>query len=244
MKNTLVERFGVTAMLLSTVGCASKPYTQLQIAQGKGEYLPESGKVDVTCARMRGGGKTAKSKHTDRQEEVRLGADICYSQLPSTTSEDKLSIDASVVSEETTVYGTTTQYQVKLTPIFEYKLFTIGADFEKENPKRKKYPKDPEYVPYTERTGLLIPGYQDLELSLWMGAGYNLDITAKSTDYVTGDNQVNNIPGIEIDGQFFGELSTELVLMGRIPLGMSVRFDHRGEDGMLYLFNGGYRIQW
>lgn len=248
MKNTLVEKLGIAAIALSMNACASKPYTQLQYAQGKGVHYRETGRVDLSCGRVRGGGKTARSKHTNRQEEFRLGIDVCYSQFPTVVAVDSFGINASIIKEETSIQSVTKQYQIKLSPIAEYKLITIGANFEKENPKRKKYPNNPEYIPFTEKTGLLIPGYKDLELSLWLGLGYNLDITAKSTDFTAGkegNNQINNIPGIDIDGQFFGEFSQEVVLLGRFVFGTGIRVD-RGDESTRYhyLFNGGYRIQW
>ncbi len=232
MKN-IIDKISTAAVAFSMAACASKPYLQLQYAQGKGENYHETGKTNLSCARVRGGGETLYTGL--RPEEFRLGIDVCYSRFPTVTTVDSFGIEASFFKEETTIQSITKQHQVKLNPIVEYKLFTIGANL----------PKD-----YTSAfiAGLQVPGHKNVELSLWLGAGYNLDITAKSTDFIAGDagnNQIKNIPSIEIDGRFFGELSHELILLGRIPLGASIGVYHG--DGTIrysYLFNGGYRIQW
>lgn len=217
----LSKKISFAALALFAAGCAKNPYTQIQIAYGRGEYSDETGKIELICPRVRGGGETSVG-------EYRIGLDVCYGKLPDKSSEDVFSIEVPILgTKTTTVHSRTEQSRTKVSSAVEYKVGSLKANL----------PTD-----VTAKTGWRAPGYKDVELSLWAGMGYNIDFTVKSTDYQAGSNTVNNIPGIGVSGQFFWELSQESLLLGRFPLGTSARIDHHGDAD--FLFSGGYRIPW
>ncbi len=220
--NNLSEKLSFVALALLAAGCAKNPYTQVQIAYGRGKYYDETGKIELICPRMRGGGETPAG-------EYRIGLDGCYGELPDKKSENIFSTEVPILGIKKTisVHGRTEQTMTKLSPIVEYKLGSLKANL----------PTD-----VLAEIGLRAPGYQDVELSLWAGTGYNIDLIVGSTDYKIGSNTVGGVPGIDASGQFFWELSQESLLLGRFPIGTSARIDHNGDTN--FFFSGGYRISW
>lgn len=217
----LPEKISLAALAFLAVGCMKNSYTQIQMAYGRGEYYDEAGKIELICPRIRGGGETPAG-------EYRLGVDVCYGKLPDKSSKDTYSIEIPLVGKKTaSVEGRTAQTKTKISPIAEYKIGSLEANLPTDVPAE---------------IGLRAPGYKDVELSLWGGMGYNIDLTIESTDYQAGSQKISNIPGIDADGQFFWELGQESLLLGRFPLGTSARIDHKGNT--TFFFSGGYRISW
>ena len=171
---------------------------------------------------MRGGGETPAG-------EYRIGLDVCYGELPDKKSENTFSTEVPILGIKKTisVHGRTKQTMTKLSPIVEYKLGSLKANLPTDVPAE---------------IGLRVPGYKDAELSVWAGTGYNIDLIVGLTDYKAGSNTMGGIPSIDAGGQFFWELSQELLLLGRFPLGTSARIDHNGDAN--FFFSGGYRISW
>ena len=164
-----------------------------------------------------------------RKSEFRLGADICYGKLPDSTSERKYSVEVPIVGEkEADVQGTTSSTLVKLAiPFLEYRYWGVEANFPGET---------------IRNSGLRSPEAKDISLGLWASGGYVMDFAISETDYSTSGGSVDNVPGIDVDGTFYGELTNEVMLFGKVPLDMSVRID---EDRKITpSFSGGYRIQW
>ena len=213
------------AALLST-GCASGPYTQVQLGYANTRHEKDlGGHIDLLCVKARGGARIGK-EHT---EEFRLGADICYATLPSSTSQKTYSVDAPIVgTQQTEVYGATKSNLVKISiPFLEYRYGTLEGNFPGEA---------------IADSGLRSEDAKDVSLGMWVGAGYAIDFTVSETDYVTIGGALENIPGIDVDGTFYGELTNEITFFGRVPLNMSVRVDAEGK--VMPGFSGGYRIQW
>ena len=67
-------------------------------------------------------------------------------------------------------------------------------------------------------------------------------IIISQTDYDLGGGSLDHIPGINVNGKFYGELTNEITLFGKVPLDISVRVNDAGK--IMPLFLGGYRIQW
>ena len=81
------------AALLST-GCASAPYTQIQIGYANTHHKKDQGgHVDLLCTRARGGAKIGQ----DKKQEFRLGVDVCYGKLPNSSSQKTYSINVPVI---------------------------------------------------------------------------------------------------------------------------------------------------
>ncbi len=223
MKN--LTKIVATMGMLSTAGCASKPFTQAQVAYAR-EIEPLG--TPQLCGRLRHGGKTAWDG------EFRLGADVCYHKLPPITSKKEYLITLPYnplygsPSRTITVQGTTAQGELKISLPIDYNFGSIGAN-----------------LPLALPSWLRPSGVHDLSLSLLGTVGFNLDIIAKSTDYQTMGSMygtIENIPSLKLRGQFFGEATSELLVLGRIPVGVSFRID---DDGRYTpFFSGGYRIQW
>jgi len=164
-----------------------------------------------------------------RKAEFRLGADICYGKLPDSTSERKYSVEVPIVGEkEADVQGATSSTLVKLAiPFLEYKYFGLEANL----------PGDA-----AANIGLRSPEAKDISLGLWASGGYVMDLAISETDYSTSGGSVDNVPGVDIEGSFYGELTSETTLFGKVPVGMSVRVDE--DKNITPLFSAGYRIQW
>ena len=77
---------------------------------------------------------------------------------------------------------------------------------------------------------------------MWAAVGYDIDFTVSETDYVTTGGSLENIPGVDVEGTFYGEFTNEVTFFGRVPAGMSIRVDKEGN--IMPVFSGGYRIQW
>ena len=94
--------------------------------------------------------------------------------------------------------------------------------------------------------GLRSPEAKDISLGLWASGGYVMDFKISETDYSTGEGSlggsIDNIPGIDVEGAFYGELTNEVTLFGKVPVSMSVRVDE--DKNITPSFSGGYRIQW
>lgn len=220
-------RFASTAAALAALlsGCASKPFTQVQVAYAR-EIEPLG--TPQLCGRVRHGGKSAWDG------EFRLGADVCYHQLAPTTDQKEYLITLpssslySSPSRKITVQGTTAQGEVKVSLPIDYNFGSIGAN-----------------LPLALPRWLRPSGVHDLSLSLLGTVGFNLDIIAKSTDYQTMGGiygTIENVPSLKLRGQVFGEATSELLVLGRIPVGVSFRID---DDGSIRrAFSGGVRIQW
>ena len=209
--------------MLSLSGCSFRPHTQTQIAYSRGHHEKDHGHVDLLCARVRGGGKAATAG------EFRLGADICYGKLPGSSSENTYSLDVPIVGkQEAAISGITSTKLVRVTiPFLEYSYAALEANIPGEIPKI---------------IGIRSPSEKDLALRMWAAAGYNIDIAVSETDYVTGGGTLDNIPGINIKGKFYGEFTNEVTLFGRIPLSISLRVDQKGKVTPTY--GAGYKIQW
>ncbi len=168
------------------------------------------------------------------RQEVRFGVDICHGSLPPETSIGSYTLDVPVAGKkETYVYGMTRRSLEKVSiPLLEYKYGSLEANI-------------PSQVP--AHLGLRSPYSKDISLGLWAALGYEIDFTVSKTDYylldgVVSGGMLNNIPGLEVKGRFYGELTNEVVLFGKVPLGMSVRADKNGD--VTPLFSGGYRAEW
>ncbi len=207
---------------LSATGCLKEPYTQLQLAYAKSSSFPEAGKINLLCTRIREGAKTRGG------EEVRLGTDLCYGKLPSTTSERKYDLAFNnYLSKEVQVAGISERWGVMISVPLEYKLSVAKANL-------------PTSVP--GKIGLRVPGTKDVDLSFWYALGYNLNITPKKTDYATTIGKFDDIPGLDVNGSAYAEITQELVLFGRFPIGTSVRADTKGK--VMPFFSAGGRVQW
>ncbi len=218
----LPKKISLAALALLAAGCAKNPYTQMQVAYGRGKYYDGIGKIELVCPRIRGGGETPAG-------EYRVGVDVCYGGLQDKRSGESFSFEVPIlkIKETASMEAVTAQSKVQLSPIIEYKLGSLKANLPTDVPAE---------------LGLRVPGYKDVELSLWAGTGYNIDFIVRSTDYKFGSNTVGGVPGIDASGQLFWELSQESLLLGRFPLGTSARIDHEGDTH--FFFSAGYRISW
>ena len=222
MKNltTIIVAMGA----LSTAGCGfmKEPYTQIQLAYAKSSSFPHAGKIDLPCARIREGAKTRGG------EEVRLGADVCYGKLPPTTSERKYELALNeYIRKEVKVDGTTERFGLMVSLPMDYKLSIAKVNLPTSLPSK---------------IGLRIPGTKDVDLSFWYTLGYSLNIIPTKIDYDTTLGRFDDVPGIGVYGNFYGEIAQELVLFGKFPLGTSIRADTEGK--VTPLISGGYRVQW
>src|SRR3989344_2966704 len=198
------------AALLST-GCASAPFTQAQLGYAKGRHKKGTdGYVDFLCTRVRGGA-TVSEKH-----EFRLGADLCYGKLPKTTSTKTYSVEVPVVGkQETDIEGETTSNVVQVSiPFLEYRLARLEANIP------SKLPAD---------WGIRSSTAKDFSYDIWIAGGYSLDITTSETDYKSGGGTVDNIPGVDIQGQFYGEIGHEMIFFGKVPLSLVIRVPQDGK---------------
>ena len=218
-------RFATTtvslAALLST-GCA-KPYIQNEVAYAKAHHkLGTDGYVDLVCARTRGG-TTVSEKH-----EFRLGADICYGKLPKTSSQKTYSVEVPVVGkQEADVDGSTKNNLVKVSiPFIEYRLGTLETNI-------------PSNVP--SDLGIRSPTAKDFSMSIWIAAGYDLDIVASETTYKTSGGSVDNIPGVDIKGQFYTEVGHEMIFFGKVPVTLGIKIPEDGLAG--FSLGSGYKLQ-
>ncbi|MDP3698519.1 MAG: hypothetical protein Q8R47_02945 [Nanoarchaeota archaeon] len=210
------------AALLST-GCA-KPYIQNQVGYAKGHHkIGKDGYVDLVCVRTRGGA-TVSEKH-----EFRFGADVCYGKLPKTTSKKKYSVNVPVVGkQEADVDGMTKNNLVKINfPFIEYRLGALETNF-------------PSQVPAD--LGIRSPIAKDFSMSIWIAAGYDLEILASETNYTTSGGTVDNIPGIDIKGQFYTEVGHEMIFFGKVPVTLGIKVPEDGNVG--FIAGSGYKLQW
>ncbi|MDO8511311.1 MAG: hypothetical protein Q7S55_04035 [Nanoarchaeota archaeon] len=170
-----------------------------------------------------------KKCSSTRRSEFRLGADICYGKLPDSNSKRKYSVDVPIVGEkEADVQGETSSTLVKLAiPFLEYRYFGLEANLPGDD---------------AANIGLRSPEAKDISLGLWASGGYVMDFAISETDYSTSGGSVDNVPGVDIEGSFYGELTNEVTLFGRVPVSMSVRVDE--DKNITPLFSAGYRIQW
>lgn len=219
-------RFATTSLSLAailSVGC-SKPYIQNEIAYAKGNHkIGTDGYVDLVCVRTRGGA-TVSEKH-----EFRLGADICYGKLPKTTSTKTYSVEVPVVGkQETDVQGATKNNLVKVNiPFLEYRLGALEGNI-------------PSNVP--SDLGMRSPTAKDFSMGIWIAGGYAIDITISQTNYSTSGGTLNNIPGIDVDGQFYVEVGHEMVFFGKVPVTLGI---HIPQDGkVMPVIGSGYKLQW
>lgn len=207
---------------LSATGCFKEPYTQLQFAYAKSSSFPEAGKINLLCTRIREGAKTRGG------EEVRLGTDLCYGNLPPTTSKREYNLYFNqYLSKEVQVEGTSERWAVMASFPLEYKLSVAKANLPTSLPSK---------------IGLRIPGVKDIDLSFWYALGYNLNITPKNTDYATTIGTFDNIPGLDVNGSAYAEITQELVLFGKFPIGTSFRADTKGK--VTPFISAGGRVQW
>lgn len=222
-----VSRLYSTALVMTALtGCGfvKEPYTQLQLARAKSSSFPEAGSRNFLCARIRNGAKTKSVI----KEEFRLGIDVCYAKLPTTTSAREYNLEFSnYLRKEVEVSGTSERWGVMISLPLEYKMGVAKANL-------------PTSVP--SKIGLRVPGAKDVDLSFWYALGYNFNLTPKKTDYATTIGTFDNIPGVEVNGNFYGELGQELVLFGRFPLGTSLRADTKGK--VTPFFSAGLRVPW
>src|SRR3989344_1925016 len=210
------------AALLST-GCA-KPYIQNEVAYAKAHHkLGTNEHVDLVCVRSRGGA-TGSEKH-----EFRFGADICYGKLPETNSEKTYSIEVPIVGkQEAEVAGTTKNNLVKISvPFIEYRLGEAGVNFQ------GTFPDD---------LGIRSATAKDLTFAIWAAGGYDLNILASETTYKTGGGSVDNIPGIEVKGNFYSEIGHEVIFFGKVPVTLSIKIPEDGNVGVIA--GSGYKLQW
>ncbi|MEK6939976.1 MAG: hypothetical protein AABX31_04570 [Nanoarchaeota archaeon] len=218
-------RFATTTASLAallSIGC-SKPYIQNQLGYAKGHHkIGTDGYVDLVCVRTRGG-TTVSEKH-----EFRLGADICYGKLPKTTSTKMYSVTVPVAGkQEAEVQGVTKNNLVKVSiPFLEYRLGALEGNIP------SKVPSD---------LGIRSPTAKDFSMSIWIAVGYSLDITTSETDYRTSGGNVDNIPGIDIDGQFYAEVGHEMVFFGKVPL--TLGFQIPGDGKVMPIGLIGYKLQ-
>jgi len=222
-KIKLASRVLSLAALLST-GCASRPYTKVQLGYAQGQHkIGTDGHVDLICVRARGGATVAE-KHL-----FQMGADLCYGKLPKTTSEKRYSVEVPVVGkQEADVHGTTKNNLVKISiPFLEYRLGALEADFP------SKVPTD---------LGIRSPTAKDISFSIWAAGGYDIEILASETNYTSSGGTLNNIPGIDLQGKFYGEISHEITFFGKVPLTLSIRIPEDGK--VIPLLFGGYKLQW
>ncbi len=170
------------------------------------------------------------SAKSSTKHEFRLGADICYGKLPSSLSQKTYSVDVPLVGQQQTdVYGTTKSSLVKVSiPFIEYRYVAIEGNFPGDG---------------LARIGLRSPDTKDVSLGMWAAFGYDIDIKVSETDYTTSGGSLENIPGANVKGRFYGEFTNEITLFGKVPLSMSTKID--AKDGYVSpVFSGGYRIQW
>ncbi|GEM_PF-4002337 len=222
MKMRLTTTTLSLAALLST-GCV-KPYLQNQVGYAKGQHkIGTDGYVDLVCVRTRGGATVAE-KH-----QFRFGADICYASLPKTTSEKTYSVNVPVVGkQEAEVQGATKNYLVKISiPFLEYRLATLEGNF-------------PSQVP--SDLGIRSSMAKDVSYSIWTTAGYDLDITASETTYKTSGGSLDNIPGVDVKGKFYGEVGHEIIFFGKVPITLSIRIPEDGK--VIPIISGGYKLQF
>ena len=221
----------ISVLGLSTMGCVQQPYTDVRLAYANGHHKKDlGGGVDMLCIKARGGAKAEGEK----TKEFRLGVDVCHGKLPYEKSLKTYNVDLPVVgSKETHVYEVTSRSLVRIgLPFLEYRYGSLEANIPSQ------FPAD---------IGIRSSRTKDISLGMWAALGYEIDFTVSKTDYylfsgVLNGGMLNNIPGIDVKGRFYGELTNEAVLFGKVPLGMSVRVDKNGE--VTPLFSGGYRIEW
>lgn len=220
-----------SAGLLFTTGCAKVIGGQIQVAYGKGEYFPEKGKLELFGPRSR------LIIEDSTGGEFRIGADVLYGKLPKTTSQKTYTVDGPFgISEDTVVDGVTKQSRVKISLPIDYKIpWSFCGNISWYDPEKNsvRHP--------LKEAGITYPQACDVELSFLLTLGYNIDLTVKETDYSSGTNRVDDIPGIDPAGQVYGEFGHELLLFGRFPVGLSVRVDSN-ENGTPF-FTLGYRIE-
>lgn len=209
------------AALLST-GCAEKTYLQTQLGYANTQHAHDLRRIDLFCVKAKGG-KEIKG------QEFRLGAEICHGKLPDSTSLKRYSVDVPVVGpKEADVHVATSSSLVKVTiPFLEYRYVKIGTNFSGKSAVIK---------------WLRSPHAEDLSLGMWASGGYDIGFTISETDYSTSGGSFNNVPGIGVYGRFYGELTNETTLFGKVPLSTSVRMDRKAN--ITPSFSGGYRIQW
>ena len=211
------------AALLST-GCMSKQYSQVQIGYANtGQERMD--RIDLLCIRTREGAKVGEEK----KEEFRLGFDVCYGKLPDSSSHKTYTIEVPLAgTQQIDVEGTTRSKLVKLSvPFIEYQYGQLEANIPGQA---------------IAKSGLRSSETKDLSLGMWATMGYNIDFIISQTDYDLGGGSLDHIPGINVNGKFYGELTNEITLFGKVPLDISVRVDDNGK--VMPLFLGGYRIQW
>ncbi len=225
-----------SAAALFTEGCVNQPYYQVQAGYANTDHPKDlGGHIDLMCLRARGGTRAEIKKPSEQEfdpvgkEKFRLGADICYGKLPDSSSKQSYSVDIPVVGEqETDIQGVTSSNLVKIAiPFLEYKYFGLEANFPGEALRKHPIHSNIE---------------KDLSLNLWISGGYTIDFSVSETDYSTSGGSINNIPGVDVDGKFYGELTNEVTLFGKLPLSMSLRLDQDAKLTPSLL--GGYKIQW
>ena len=225
-----------SAAALFTEGCVNQPYYQVQAGYANTQHRNDlGGHIDLMCLRARGGTRADAKESSEQKfnpvgkEKFRLGADICYGKLPDSASKQSYSLEIPVVGEqETTIQGVTSSNLVKIAiPFLEYKYWGFEANF--PGKALRKHPIHSNIE-------------KDLSLSLWVSSGYAIDFTVSETDYSTSGGSLDNIPGLDVDGKFYGELTNEVTLFGKFPLGMSLRLDQDAKLTPSLL--GGYKIQW
>jgi len=213
------------AALLST-GCVNQFYTQVQLGYATAHHKKDlGGHVDLMCAGIRGGAKVGEGK----KQEARMGVDICHGKLPTTLSQKTYSIDVPVVGkQEADVYGATSSDLVKVSiPFVEYRYGALEANIPSEVPAE---------------LGIRSPHTKDVSLGMWAAVGYDLNFTVSETDYVTSGGALENIPGVDFEGELYGGLTNEVTFFGKIPVSMSIRVDKDAD--VASSFGAGYRQEW
>jgi|SRR3989344_1544173 len=200
--------------LISISGCKTS-FTQVQAGYAQQAPSPAGPQI---CGRVRQGGEAAW------YGEWRSGPDVCYNKFPDKTSTSEYSLTVPVVEEQVTVKveETTSHDQIKISWPLEYKLASAEKNFSGSTPSENQP--------------------TDLELAFWVGVGINLDINAKSRDYLFDGRPVNDIPGLSLKPQIYGELTAEFLLYGLVAISGGLRYDHKGTfDPALY---AGPHIRW
>lgn len=214
----------VSLVALFSTGCVNKQYTQVQLGYAN-TGQERTDRIDLLCVRTREGAKVGKEK----KEEFRLGFDVCYGKLPDSSSNKTYTLEAPLVgTQQIDVEGTTRSKLVKLSvPFVEYQYGRLEANIPGQA---------------IAKSGLRSSEAKDLSLGMWAATGYDIDFIISQTDYDLGGGSLDRIPGISVDGKFYGELTNEATIFGKVPLDISVRVDDAGK--VMPLFLGGYRIQW
>jgi hypothetical protein len=229
-----IDMILASALALSSSGCLTMKGGQVQVAYGKGEDIPGNGKLELIGPRSR------LILEDSTGGELRLGADVFYGKLPTQMSERTYNVDVGYggygFQEDAVVNGVTKSSRIKISLPIDYKIpWSFCGNISTYDPveKQRVYP--------LKRLELTYPDACDVELGFLLTIGYNIDITVKETDYYSGTNTLNDIPGVEPAGQFYGEFGHELLLFGRFPIGLSIRVDSK--ENVTPFFSAGYRIE-